>query len=134
MTTPSTSWYLPHGPFFIELRRRVDAHFAGSCREANQTPPTMWLKTAVILAWFVGSWALVTFAAQTWWQAGLACVSLGLAAAGVGFSIQHGGSHGGYSKRRGVNAAMALGLDLLGGSSYIWHWKHNIIHHTNPNI
>jgi len=29
---------------------------------------------------------------------------------------------------------MALTLDLMGGSSYLWNWKHNTIHHTYPNI
>ena len=25
-------------------------------------------------------------------------------------------------------------LDVIGGSSYIWHWKHGVYHHTYPNI
>jgi linoleoyl-CoA desaturase len=29
---------------------------------------------------------------------------------------------------------MAMSLDLVGGSSYMWDWKHNSIHHTYPNI
>jgi linoleoyl-CoA desaturase len=29
---------------------------------------------------------------------------------------------------------MALTLDLMGGSSYLWDWKHNSLHHTYPNI
>ena len=29
---------------------------------------------------------------------------------------------------------MALTLDLIGGSSYMWDWKHNSIHHTYTNI
>jgi linoleoyl-CoA desaturase len=29
---------------------------------------------------------------------------------------------------------MAMALDLLGGSSFIWKWKHNILHHTYPNM
>jgi len=128
------SRYLPHGAFFNELRRRVDAHFVASGRPANQTPWQMFLKTAVILGWLVGSWVLLTFAVERWWQAALCCVSLGLAAAGVGFSIQHDGGHKGYSRHTWVNAVMALGLDLLGGSSYIWHWKHNVLHHSNPNV
>jgi linoleoyl-CoA desaturase len=132
--TTSNSRYLPHGPFFLELRKRVDAHFTASGRIANQTPAQMYLKTGVILSWFIGSWVLLNFAAQTWWQAALCCVSLGLAAAGIGFSIQHDGGHRGYSRHRWVNGLMAFFLDVLGGSSYIWHWKHNVFHHANPNI
>jgi linoleoyl-CoA desaturase len=29
---------------------------------------------------------------------------------------------------------MSLTLDLLGGTAYFWHFKHNIAHHTHPNI
>ena len=36
--------------------------------------------------------------------------------------------------RRGSTRLAALSLDLLGGDSYLWHWKHNIVHHTYPNI
>src|SRR6266511_2318014 len=33
-----------------------------------------------------------------------------------------------------LNRVMAFGLDLLGGSSYLWHWKHNVFHHGYPNV
>lgn len=134
MATNSTSRYLPHGPFFNELRQRVDAYFEASGRPANQTPPGMFLKSAVILTWFAASWALMVFASTTWWESVLFSISLGLAMAGIGFSIQHDGGHTAYSKHKWLNAIMALNLDLLGGSSYIWHWKHNVFHHSNPNI
>jgi linoleoyl-CoA desaturase len=29
---------------------------------------------------------------------------------------------------------MALSLDLVGGSSYFWRWKHNVFHHTFVNV
>ena len=54
--------------------------------------------------------------------------------ASLGFNIQHDGNHGGYSDRSWVNGLMALSLDLIGGSSYVWKWKHNVIHHTYSNI
>jgi len=49
-------------------------------------------------------------------------------------NVQHDGGHGGYSRREGVNLLMAFALDLLGASSYVWSWKHNVFHHSNPNI
>ena len=61
-------------------------------------------------------------------------VSLALGMAGIGFSVQHDANHGGYSRARGVNRLLAMSLDLIGGSSYIWYWKHNIVHHTYTNI
>ena len=64
----------------------------------------------------------------------LGAVSLGLAMAGVGFNIQHDANHGAYSRHAWVNRIMSLTLDLLGGTAYFWHFKHNIAHHTHPNI
>ena len=29
---------------------------------------------------------------------------------------------------------MAMTMDLIGGSSYVWRWKHAIIHHRYVNI
>lgn len=94
----------------------------------------MFLKTAIILAWCAGSWALLVFAATNWWEGLLAATSLAFAAGGIGFSIQHDANHGGYSGRRNVNHLLGLTLDLLGGSSYVWRWKHNVYHHMFPNV
>ena len=33
-----------------------------------------------------------------------------------------------------MNKLAATTLDLAGGSSYLWHWKHNILHHTYINV
>ena len=49
----------------------------------------------------------------------------------VGFSI---------SRRRTsrlftfINRLAATSLDLIGASSYVWHWKHAIFHHTYCNV
>lgn len=125
--------FLPHGPFHAEVQRRVDAHFASRGIAANEAP-AMYFKTAVILSWFAGSYLLLVLWASNGWEGALLSVSLGLAMAGIGFNIQHDGNHGGYSRRRGLNRVMACSLDLLGGSSYIWNWKHNVFHHSNPNV
>ena len=129
----SKARYLPHGPFHAELKRRVDRHFAETGRAPNEAPG-MVLKTAIILGWFVGTWVLLTFFATEVWQAVGLCVSMGLAMAAIGFNIQHDGNHGGYSKNRKLNAFMAFTLDVMGGSSYVWSWKHNVFHHSNPNV
>ena len=33
-----------------------------------------------------------------------------------------------------VNRVMAMTMDLVGGSSYTWRWKHTVIHHRYVNI
>jgi linoleoyl-CoA desaturase len=94
----------------------------------------MYVKTVVVFAWLVVSYAVLVFLAGMWWLALPLTISLGLALAAVGFNIQHDAGHGAYSDRPWINRLLALALDLLGGSSYIWARKHNSIHHSYANI
>jgi len=119
--------------FHQELRRRVDAWFAESGRSKRDNR-SMYLKSAIILAGFFSIWAVLVFSANAWWQAVPLAILLGLAVAGIGFNIEHDGGHGAYSNRRWINRASALTLDLIGGSSYLWRWKHAVFHHTYVNI
>ena len=77
---------------------------------------------------------MLVFAAATWWQGALLSLSLALAMAGIGFGIQHDANHGAYSDHGAVNRLMGMTLDMLGASSYVWHCKHNVSHHTYTNI
>ena len=86
------------------------------------------------MAWFAASYLLLLFVATSWWTVLPLAVVLGLAVAAIGFNIQHDGGHKAYSNHQWVNKIMALTLDFMGGSSYMWDWKHNSIHHTYPNI
>ena len=119
--------------FQIELRRRVDGYFQTTGRRRRDCPQ-MYLKTAILLASFAASYWLLVFVAQTWWQAVPLAILLGLCLAAVGFNVQHDGGHQGYSNRPWVNKMMAMTLDVIGGSSYVWHWKHAVFHHTYVNI
>jgi len=121
------------GGFHAELKHRVAEYF----RESGRSPQgglRMYVKSGTILLWFAASYALLVFAASTWWQAALLSLSLSLAIAGTGFAIQHDANHGAYSRKAAVNRIMGMMLDLLGASSYVWHWKHNILHHTYTNV
>jgi len=119
--------------FHAELRRRVDRYFRAT-GESPRDCPRMYLKTAVILAWFAGCYGLLVFVAATWWLGLILAVLLGIAMAAIGFNVQHDGGHHSYSSRPWVNRLMAMSLDLLGGSSYLWARKHNGIHHAYANI
>src|SRR6185312_3680556 len=112
-------------PFATELKTRVNAYFEQSGL-SQRDQPRMFAKTALIMAWLVGSYAALYLATNAWEVVVLA-VSLGLAMAGLGFDIQHDGGHAAYSKHEWINVAAAHTLDLIGGSSYVWHWKHNEI-------
>lgn len=125
--------YGPSAVFYREAKTRVDDYFRVTGRVPRDVPQ-MFLKTIVISSWLILSYGLLVFAASAWWQAVPLAVSLGLAMAGVGFNVQHDGGHGAYSNRKSINQLAALMLDLMGGSSYLWRWKHNLIHHNFPNI
>ena len=119
--------------FHTELRRRVAEYFEKNGTRPRDNP-RMYLKTALILGAFFGSWALLTFVAEAWWEIVPLALLLALATAGIGFNVQHDGGHQAYSDRKWINDTMALSLDLVGGSSYIWRWKHAVFHHTYTNV
>jgi linoleoyl-CoA desaturase len=119
--------------FHKELRRRVDDYFRSSNRSQRDCP-AMYLKTAIILTVFSGFYSLLVFVAASWWQALPLAVLLGLSMAAIGFNIEHDGSHHSYSNHAWINRLAAMTMDLIGASSYVWHWKHVVIHHTYVNI
>ena len=121
------------GDFYAELKARVGQYLADP-RRVRRAQARMYLKSGAILIWFAASWALLMFAASTWWQAGLLAVSVGLALAGLAFNITHDANHGAYSPSRRVNRAMCFSMDFMGASSYVWRTKHNVVHHTYTNI
>lgn len=119
--------------FHRTLRQRVQQYFEETGLRQRDCP-RMYLKTALIVTWLAASYGLLVFVAATWWVAVPLAVSMGLAIAAAGFNIQHDGNHGAYSDRPWINKLMAMTLDLIGGSSYVWARKHNAIHHSYTNV
>ena len=119
--------------FLRELKKRVDAYFEETGRNPRNSK-LMYFKTATIIAWFIAAYVLLVFFVHSLWLVIPLAVILGLAMAAIGFNIQHDGGHKAYSNHKWVNKIMAMSLDVMGGSSYMWDWKHNSIHHTYPNI
>jgi len=119
--------------FHAQVKRRVLEYFEQTGLSPRDSA-RMYVKTAVLLLWFGVSYTLLAFVAATWWQAALSSFSLALAIAGIGFAVEHDANHGAYSKHGAINRLMGLTLDMLGASSYVWRWKHNVFHHTYPNL
>jgi linoleoyl-CoA desaturase len=130
-TLPPT--YSPCTEFRRDLEARVAGYFdtSGLSRHGSWR---LYLKTAILMIWLVGSYVALVWGATAWWQSVPLAISLALAMAGVGFNIQHDGSHGAYSRHGSINKVAALSLNLLGGDAYFWRFKHNIAHHSYPNI
>ena len=131
--TQATPRFAPRGAFSRDLDAAATEYFEKSGRDRRDSP-WMYLKSAVMLTWFVSSWVLVVFYARTAVEATLAASSVGLAVAGIGMSVQHDANHGGTSKHGWVNRLFGSTLDVMGVASFIWRVKHNIGHHTFTNI
>jgi linoleoyl-CoA desaturase len=130
---PARVRFADHGAFSAELKTRADAYF-DSHHDERRDVARMYAKSAVILTWFSGSWALLVFAATTWWEGAALAVSLGLSIAAIGMSVMHDANHSAYSKRPWINRAFGSTLDLMGVNSFIWRYKHNTLHHTFTNV
>jgi linoleoyl-CoA desaturase len=90
---------------------------------------------AVVIAALAASsyWGLVV--ANNGVLVRLACaVLLVVATVGVATGIMHDANHGAFSRSRRVNRVVGWSLDLLGGSSWLWRFKHNTLHHGNTNV
>lgn len=118
--------------FQQDLQARVEDRLATLSR-SKYGGLRIYAKTALLLAWAGASyWGLL--ASAHWWQMLPLAVSMGLALAAIGFNISHDGNHGAFSSSRLVNRVMGGMHDFLGVSSYVWRWKHNVFHHSYPNV
>ncbi|CAN5401697.1 acyl-CoA desaturase [soil metagenome] len=120
-------------PFFDALREKIDNYFAE--KKVDQTGNSkLYLKTAILAGSAVTLYVLLVFVDLPNWLALSLCGLLGVGFASIGFNIMHDGAHGSYSNNKQVNNLAAYSLNLMGGSSFMWKIKHNIIHHTFTNI
>ncbi len=120
------------GEFQRELKRRVAAELT-----PDRVRRGRWqisLKGVVLVTWAVGSYLALLLLAHGWMTAIPLAISLGLAVAGVAFSIGHDANHGSLSRNKRVNRMLGWTYDLIGASSYVWRTKHNHAHHSYTNV
>lgn len=118
-------------PFKRELQERVDAYFERRTRHAT---PALWRKAAFWLATVGALWAVLTFTSVPGWLGVVLSLAAGFAVAQVGFNVGHDAIHGALSSRPWVNALFSRTFDVMGASSKMWAWAHNVVHHTYTNV
>lgn len=120
-------------PFFDSLKDKVEHYF-----QSRQIAPTgnikLYSKTLILALLAISLYVVLVFFTPSIWVSVLLCTLMGLTLAGIGFNVMHDGAHGSYSGNKTVNEMMAISLNLMGGSSYMWKIKHNLIHHSYTNI
>lgn len=122
--------------FWREVKAAARDHLADeeSLGRPSTGDPRLKRKAAVILLWFGLSYAAL-LCAPALYVAVLAAVSLALAASAMGFGIFHDANHGTLFRRRAASLAAArLCSVLLGPSRHFWVYKHQGLHHRQPNV
>ncbi|MVN75409.1 acyl-CoA desaturase [Hymenobacter sp. HMF4947] len=125
--------FAPPRTFYAELRRRTALHFqtAGTAQTGN----TQLLSKAVVLVLsLVALYVHLVFFTPPTALALLECVLTGMVIAFIGFNVMHDGAHGSFSRHPWLNQFAAYTLNVLGGSSFMWDFKHNHVHHMYTNI
>ncbi len=119
--------------FHSVLKQRVNDYF-----EQNNISPTggwrLFTKGLLLFGMLATTYLVLLIVQPAAVYAILLCVLMGLLIAAIGFNIMHDGSHGSFSKYGFVNKLAALTLNMLGGSSFMWNQKHNVIHHAYTNV
>jgi linoleoyl-CoA desaturase len=119
--------------FHGELKRRISEYFEKSGKSMTGNL-NLFTKAAILITVFIATYIhLVFFTPGILWAV-LECILLGGVIAAIGFNVMHDGAHGSFSKYKLVNKFAAFSLNVLGGSSFMWNVKHNVIHHAYTNV
>ena len=115
------------------LNERVNAYLRDNHIPARDVP-AMYVKTAIMLAWWLGAYLLLLLGHFPPLVNVVLCVVWAMAIAAVGFNVMHDANHNGYSDHPRVNKLVSLSAEILGMSGFRWRTKHNVWHHTYTNI
>jgi linoleoyl-CoA desaturase len=119
--------------FHTELKRRINEYFESTGKSLSGNS-RLYIKAIVLVTAFLFLYIHLVFFTPIVIIAVLESILLGIVVAGIGFNIMHDGAHGSFSKYKWVNNMAAFSLNVLGGSSFMWNVKHNVIHHAYTNV
>ncbi|HYH14975.1 MAG TPA: acyl-CoA desaturase [Flavisolibacter sp.] len=119
--------------FHAELKKRINQYFQQTGKKSTGGV-ALSFKALLLFVTFVALYIhLVFFTPPVFWAI-IECLFFAGTIAAIGFNIMHDGAHGSFSKYKWVNELASYSLDVLGGSSFMWNMKHNVIHHAYTNI
>ncbi len=120
-------------PFKTLLDERINAYFENNGIDERGNWK-LYSKT-IILFIILASLYITCFVLPVSWVHILLALGIGTVISSIGFNVMHDAAHGSYSRNTTLNNFIAfIGGDLMGGSTYMWKIKHNIVHHTYTNI
>ncbi len=119
--------------FYQSVKNAVDEYFTH-----NKLKKTgnwrLYSKTIILTLVAAGIYLALMFNLVNGWVALGMSMLMGFILASIGFCVMHDANHGSYSTKSRLNDFLGLSLNAMGGSSFFWKQKHNIIHHTYTNV
>lgn len=119
--------------FYQSVKHAVDDYFAKTGLKKTGDW-RLYSKTIILILTAVSIYVALMFTPINDWLALLLSMVMGFVLASIGFCVMHDANHGSYSTKPWLNDLLGLTLNAMGGNSYFWKQKHNIIHHTYTNV
>lgn len=119
--------------FYKSINEAADQYFDGQklSRTGNWK---LYSKTIILISAAVAVYLLILFVSMPVIITISLSLLFGFISACIGFNVMHDANHGSYSSKKWINNTLGLTMNALGGNSFIWKYKHNILHHTYPNV
>jgi len=119
--------------FHTELKARINNYFA-EAGKSTTGDTSLFIKAVLLTTAFAALYVHLVFLTPPAWLALAECALLGFIGAAIGFNVMHDGAHGSFSKSKWINQFAAFTLNVMGGNSFMWNMKHNLIHHMYTNV
>lgn len=117
----------------LEWNRRVDDYF----KKNNKSKYASWrhyLKILTVFLLWSFNFYILNFVVSDSSLVVLFSVLSGLLVASLTTHTVHDGGHSGISASKFINKISCMVCDIFGGSHFLWIIRHNVRHHTFPNI
>jgi len=109
------------------IRQRVrDELFGGQPHGAHRAGGT-WAVCCIL------GYAALAYALYAFLPGVITGALLGLGGAWIGLTVQHCANHGAMSNNATANNLLGMTDDLIGGSSLMWRYHHQVSHHIHCN-
>lgn len=91
-------------------------------------------KALIVVGGCIASYALLLRFNDRWWAIGLGVAGLMLSAYTSITVVMHDANHDAMFESRIMNRIAGFWVDIFGGSSMMWRFKHNDVHHEQANV
>eukprot|EP00238_Polyblepharides_amylifera_P014963 CAMPEP_0196579002 /NCGR_PEP_ID=MMETSP1081-20130531/15626_1 /TAXON_ID=36882 /ORGANISM="Pyramimonas amylifera, Strain CCMP720" /LENGTH=546 /DNA_ID=CAMNT_0041898427 /DNA_START=112 /DNA_END=1752 /DNA_ORIENTATION=+ len=124
---------VPRAPYpndsalYNNIRNRVRSELFDGAKNGEHRQGSEWAAACVL------GWAALTYSMYVAAPSVITGALLGTAGAWIGLTIQHCGNHGAMSTKPWFNNMMGMCNDLIGGSSLMWRYHHQVSHHIHCN-